>query len=90
MLIIKDKGYFAEVYQWAIEHRHAEALDNSLVYLHTYGGGWEDQHGWNVELNKDWAEHSFNITFRRSNPDGTERVIYGGLIFHGDNWGVHT
>ena len=91
MLIVTDKEYFAEVYQWAIEQRYHEELDKSLVYLHTYGGDWADQNGWQVELGRDWAAHSFSLLFRRTG-ENAGNPIYGGLIFHegSNHWGVHT
>ena len=73
-------------------------LVTKLQYLAQYsnrpGGYYPKDKGADTRclLWKDWSELSFNFVMQTRPPGETEwrNWFNGGLIFHGEHWGVHT
>ncbi len=66
----------------------AEDLVKKLDYLDAYGGSVseaDDRSWYRVQLGRDWAAHSFSLTWKRLDVvTGTYRYAFnGGLIWHG-------
>jgi hypothetical protein len=94
MLIVEDQAHLDEVIAFAKKsgkYQPAEAeesnhyLKNRLDYLENYGG--KDAQGesrMRVRLFKDFAPHSFGFVIEGRGADGQyQRVLTGGLLFHG-------
>lgn len=92
------RDYCRAVIRRAKERGMLPPLLTRLQYLARYSntpGGYYSKHeGANTRclMYKDRAELSFEFVMQRREADEAEwrNWFYGGLIFHGESWGVHT